>query len=258
MQTAVKAGRTPHYQRQGGRAPHSRCRYAHKPVTAKSQLRTFRQSVRSGPSIPCNLHTFISRGSSPRPTTLSGRPRTPGTDRFIVGTNISWVLVCLDRTRFHSFGTPTAVYEAFVEHYLPLETQRSSNRSRSFALMPRRTRLAGFGIHLPPPLYYLSGVTALFRPIRFGLRSVRPPTPRGPQGANTTVTTSQKQKAVLHSGIEAFPSRPAPRFRSVLTSALQAHAGERPVDHNQCRQRVVDRRSRISPSPQLHRDVTYV
>ena len=110
MQTVVKAGRTPHYQR---------CRYAHKPVTAKSQLRTFRQSVRSGLSIPCNLHTFISRGSSPRPTTVSGRSRTPGTDRFIVGTNIWWVLVCLGRTRFHSFGKTTAVYEAFLEHYLP-------------------------------------------------------------------------------------------------------------------------------------------
>ena len=55
--------------------------------------------------------------------------------------------------------------------------------------------------------HYLSGVTALFRPIRFGLRSVRRPTPRGRQGADTAVTAltapaasriSQKQEAVLH------------------------------------------------------------
>ena len=93
MQTVVKAGRTPHYQR---------CRYAHKPVTAKSQLRTFRSGVRSLPAT------------------------------------------------------------------------------------------------LPPPPCYLYEATALFRPIRFGLRSVRRPTPRRRQGANTTVTASQKSRSDSH------------------------------------------------------------
>ena len=54
--------------------------------------------VRSGLSIPCTLHTFISTGSSPRPrallhpprlaATVSGRSRTPGTDRFMGGASI--------------------------------------------------------------------------------------------------------------------------------------------------------------------------